>query len=93
VKSAAGAVCSESVRFHVEWQVTRRDLSDVSMDELRAVVAIKHAAAAPANNTKSPRAQHDSLITTREPRRNTKSIISRDAIGCEGMVLVAPEGI
>lgn len=31
---------------HDEWQVTRRYLSDVSMDELRAVIANKHAAAA-----------------------------------------------
>jgi putative transposase len=34
------------IEAHDEWQVTRRYLSDVSMDELRAVIAKKHAAAA-----------------------------------------------
>jgi putative transposase len=34
------------IKAHDEWQVTRRYLSDVSMDELRAVIAAKHAAAA-----------------------------------------------
>jgi transposase-like protein len=34
------------IEAHDEWQVTRRYLSDVSMDELRAVIATKHAAAA-----------------------------------------------
>ena len=34
------------IEAHDEWQVTRRYLSDVSMDELRAVIAAKHAAAA-----------------------------------------------
>lgn len=31
------------IEAHDEWQVTRRYLSDVSMDELRAVIAAKHA--------------------------------------------------
>jgi transposase-like protein len=34
------------IEAHDEWQVTRRYLSDVSMDELRAVIAAKHASAA-----------------------------------------------
>jgi transposase-like protein len=34
------------IETHDEWQVTRRYLSDVSMDELRVVIADKHAAAA-----------------------------------------------
>jgi hypothetical protein len=34
------------IEAHDEWQVTRRYLSDTSMDELRAVIANKHAAAA-----------------------------------------------
>lgn len=34
------------IEAHDEWQVTRRYLSDVSMDELRVVIAKKHAAAA-----------------------------------------------
>ncbi len=34
------------IEAHDEWQVTRRYLSDVSMDELRAVIATKHAAEA-----------------------------------------------
>ncbi|TGD88408.1 IS256 family transposase [Mycolicibacterium sp. CH28] len=34
------------IEAHDEWQVTRRYLSDVSMDELRTVIAAKHAAAA-----------------------------------------------
>ncbi len=34
------------IEAHDEWQVTRRYLSDVSMDELRTVIANKHAAAA-----------------------------------------------
>jgi putative transposase len=33
------------IQAHDEWQVTRRYLSDVSMDELRAVITAKHAAA------------------------------------------------
>lgn len=33
------------IEAHDEWQVTRRYLSDVSMDELRAVIGAKHAAA------------------------------------------------
>ena len=57
------------IEAHDEWQVTRRYLSDVSMDELRAVIAEKHAAADLPNNTKSPSVQQDSLIATREPRQ------------------------
>jgi transposase-like protein len=34
------------IEAHDEWQVTRRYLSDVSMDELRTVIANKHTAAA-----------------------------------------------
>ena len=34
------------IEAHDEWQVTRRYLSDVSMDELRTVIAAKHTAAA-----------------------------------------------
>ena len=34
------------IEAHDEWQVTRRYLSDVSMDELRVVIEKKHAAAA-----------------------------------------------
>ncbi len=34
------------IEAHDEWQVTRRYLSDVSMGELRVVIAAKHAAAA-----------------------------------------------
>lgn len=34
------------IETHDEWQVTRRYLSDASMDELRDVIAEKHAAAA-----------------------------------------------
>ncbi len=34
------------IEAHDEWQVARRYLSDVSLDELRAVIAEKHAAAA-----------------------------------------------
>jgi putative transposase len=33
------------IEAHDEWQVTRRCLSDVSMDELRTVIANKHTAA------------------------------------------------
>ncbi len=59
------------IEAHDEWQVTRRYVSDVSMDELRKVIADKaRAAAMPPNrwpnNTKSPNIQHDSLITTLE---------------------------
>lgn len=35
------------IEAHDEWQVTRRYLSDISMAELRKVIAAKHAAAAP----------------------------------------------
>jgi transposase-like protein len=48
------------IEAHDEWKVTRRYLSDVSMDELRVVIAAKHAAAALPDNTKSPSVQHDS---------------------------------
>ncbi len=34
------------IEAHDEWQVTRRYLPDVSMDELRIVIEKKHAAAA-----------------------------------------------
>ena len=34
------------IKAHDEWRVTRRYLSDVSMDELRTVIANKHTAAA-----------------------------------------------
>jgi putative transposase len=34
------------IEAHDEWQLTRRYLSDVSTDELRAVIVAKHAAAA-----------------------------------------------
>lgn len=40
------------IEQHDEWQVTRRYVSDVSMDELRAVIAAKeHAGTAPAQTT------------------------------------------
>lgn len=40
------------IEQHDEWQVTRRYVSDISMDELRAVIAAKeHAATAPAQAT------------------------------------------
>lgn len=40
------------IEQHDEWQVTRRYVSDVSMDELRAVIAAKeHAATAPVRTT------------------------------------------
>lgn len=35
------------IEQHDEWQVTRRYVSDVSMDELRAVIAAKHATTEP----------------------------------------------
>ncbi|MBS9376452.1 hypothetical protein GON09_005473 [Rhodococcus sp. B50] len=58
------------IEQHDEWQVTRRYVSDVSMVELRAVIAAKeHAAAEPAHAragySKLASIQHDSLITTR----------------------------
>lgn len=59
---------AEVIEAHDASQVTRRYLSDVSMDELRAVIVEKHARAALANNTKSPGGQHDALIATRKPR-------------------------
>jgi putative transposase len=49
------------IESHDEWQVTRRYLSDASMDELRVVIAAKHAAGALDNNTKAPSFQRDSL--------------------------------
>ncbi|GAA4384337.1 IS256 family transposase [Tsukamurella soli] len=39
------------IEQHDEWQVIRRYLSDVSMDELRAVIAAKHRAAADTTTT------------------------------------------
>lgn len=36
------------IEQHDEWQVTRRYVSDVSMDELRAVIVAKEHAAEPA---------------------------------------------
>ncbi|MFF3182811.1 IS256 family transposase, partial [Rhodococcus pyridinivorans] len=36
------------IEQHDEWQVTRRYVSDVSMDELRAVIAAKQHATEPA---------------------------------------------
>lgn len=39
------------IEAHDEWQVTRRYLSDVSMDELRKVIAAKHAAQTVAKQT------------------------------------------
>ena len=36
------------IEQHDEWQVTRRYVSDVSMDELRAVIATKQHGTAPA---------------------------------------------
>jgi len=52
------------IEAHDEWQVTRRYLSDVSMDELRAVITPQNTPPQPLpNNTKSPSVQHDSLIT------------------------------
>lgn len=35
------------IEAHAEWQVTRRYLSDISMAELRKVIAAKHAATDP----------------------------------------------
>ena len=35
------------IKAHDEWQVTRRYVSDVSMDELRVVIAAKERAASP----------------------------------------------
>ena len=51
-----------------EQPAARRYVSDVSVDDLRAVIAAKRAERLP-NNTKSTNAQHDSLNTTREPRQ------------------------
>lgn len=42
------------IEAHDEWQVTRRYLSDVSMDELRAVIAEKQATAVLADTTPTP---------------------------------------
>lgn len=54
------------IEAHDEWQVTRRYLSDISMAELRKVIAAKQAADNPSpNKAKSPSIQPDSLITTR----------------------------
>lgn len=54
------------IEAHDEWQVTCRYLSDISMAELRKVIAAKQAADNPSpNKAKSPSIQPDSLITTR----------------------------
>lgn len=50
-------------------EITRRYLSDVSMDELRTVIAKNTPRQNLPIKTKSSNAQHDSLITTREPRQ------------------------
>ncbi|MFE9789831.1 IS256 family transposase, partial [Nocardia salmonicida] len=41
------------IEQHDEWQVTRRYVSDVSMDELRAVITAKEHAAAVAQESTS----------------------------------------
>ena len=41
------------IEAHDEWQVTRRYVSDVSMDELRVIIAAKERAAAPETRVSS----------------------------------------
>ncbi|GAA2553739.1 hypothetical protein GCM10010409_31070 [Mycolicibacterium diernhoferi] len=58
------------IEAHDEWQITRRYLSDVSMDELRAVIEKKHAAVATCQ-TKSNRLAFNMIrvIVMRGPRQ------------------------
>jgi Transposase, Mutator family len=65
------------IEAHDEWQVTRRYVSDVSMDELRVIIAAKElAAAADASvssrhpNSKTPNIQHNSLVTNQMVHRS-----------------------
>jgi hypothetical protein len=58
------------IEAHDEWKVTRRYLSDVSMDELRVVIAAntppQHCPTTP-NHLAFNMTRHDSLIASREP--------------------------